>query len=78
MCKEFNIISQIMQMAEFIFCKQNLLKPVPQLSMLFTSTRMLIFRYWNIQQFIFKWMLSPISSSNIMVLVNTINIKTEF
>ena len=31
MCKEFNIISQIMQMAEFIFCKQNLLKPVPQL-----------------------------------------------
>ena len=45
MCKEFNIISQIMQMAEFIFCKQNLLKPVPQLNMLFTSTRMLIFRY---------------------------------
>ena len=25
MCKEFNIISQIMQMAEFIFCKHNLL-----------------------------------------------------
>ena len=25
MCKEFNIISQIMQMVEFIFCKQNLL-----------------------------------------------------